>query len=501
MSASREKKERKAASAAPQSAGEKAGMSKGLKTTLIVAAIAVFVALVVFFTMLSSGYFAAHTTAATVGSHKLSPAMVNYFFADARTKLQSQYGDLYSYLIDSTQPLSEQYYDEEAGTTWADYLMEQGLDTAARTYAIYDAAVAEGATLSEDAQSQITSTLETIDLYAQLGNYGSGNGYLAAVYGTGCNKTNFQEYMEVTELVSEYTTNYHDSLTYTADQLAEEYAANPNDYDKVSYRTFFYSYSDVQGDDADVTDETKAETKRLAEQMAASVTGEEQFVELCKENAPADNASYYDDDSYTLREDYAYSACLPATADWLFDAARVEGDCAALESEAGYYVVYYISRSTNDFPLVNVRHILISVSDTSDEAAMDDAKLKAEDLLAQFESGDKTEESFAQLARDNSADTGAGDGGLYENVYPGQMVASFNDWCFDASRQPGDTGIVETEYGYHVIYFVGQSDTTYRDYLVETALRDNDYTAWEDGMTADATYTFNAKAMKGPGVK
>ena len=88
MSASREKKERKAASAAPQSAGEKAGMSKGLKTTLIVAAIAVFVALVVFFTMLSSGYFAAHTTAATVGTHKLSPAMVNYFFADARTKLQ-----------------------------------------------------------------------------------------------------------------------------------------------------------------------------------------------------------------------------------------------------------------------------------------------------------------------------------------------------------------------------------------------------------------------------
>ena len=66
MSASREKKERKAATAKPQTTGEKAGMSKGLKTTLIVAAIAVFVALVVFFTMLSGGYFASHTTAAVV---------------------------------------------------------------------------------------------------------------------------------------------------------------------------------------------------------------------------------------------------------------------------------------------------------------------------------------------------------------------------------------------------------------------------------------------------
>lgn len=501
MSASREKKERKAAPAAQQTAGKKSGMSKGLKTTLIVAAIAAFVALVVFFTMLSGGYFASHSTAAVVGTHKLSPAMVNYFFKGAQTSLQNQYGDLYSYIIDSDTPLSEQYYDEANGITWADYLTDEGLKTAVRTYSIYDAAVADGATLSEEKQSEIDSTLDNLDLYAQLGNFGSANGYLTYVYGTGCNKQNFREYLELTELAADYATNYENSLTYTPEQLAEEYAANPNDYDRVSYRTFFYSYSDVQGDDADITDETKSETKALAEQMAQSVTGEEQFVELCKENAPADDASYYDDDSYTLREDYAYSACLPATQDWLFDAARVEGDCAAMESESGYYVVYYISRSTNDFPLVNVRHILISVSDTSDEAAMDDAKLKAEDLLAQYESGDQTEESFAELARTNSADTGAGDGGLYENVYPGQMVTAFNDWCFDKSRKSGDVGIVQTDYGYHVIYFVGYSDTTYQSYLVENALRNNDYTAWESSLTDGVTYTLNANVAKRGGKK
>ena len=41
------------------------------------------------------------------------------------------------------------------------------------------------------------------------------------------------------------------------------------------------------------------------------------------------------------------------------------------------------------------------------------------------------------------------------------MVDTFNDWCFDASRQPGDTGIVKTTYGYHVMYFVGKTGTFY----------------------------------------
>ena len=34
------------------------------------------------------------------------------------------------------------------------------------------------------------------------------------------------------------------------------------------------------------------------------------------------------------------------------------------------------------------------------------------------------------------------------------MVQAFNDWCFDESRKAGDYGLVKTEYGYHVMYFV-----------------------------------------------
>lgn len=97
------------------------------------------------------------------------------------------------------------------------------------------------------------------------------------------------------------------------------------------------------------------------------------------------------------------------------------------------------------YDVVDVRHILVEDEDT------------AKDLLKQWEDGGKTEDSFAALAEENSTDPGSVDnGGLYTGVVAGQMVAEFNDWCFDDGRKPGDTGIVKTDYGYHVMYFVSR---------------------------------------------
>ena len=95
------------------------------------------------------------------------------------------------------------------------------------------------------------------------------------------------------------------------------------------------------------------------------------------------------------------------------------------------------------------------------------AKQTAEDLLNEWKQGEATEDSFAALATEKTTDTGSKDnGGLYENVYPGQMVSAFNNWCFDSSRKPGDTGIVETNYGGSVCRSIGyvakQNENTYK---------------------------------------
>ena len=94
----------------------------------------------------------------------------------------------------------------------------------------------------------------------------------------------------------------------------------------------------------------------------------------------------------------------------------------------------------------------------SEEELRAAAKARAEEILAEYKK-DPTEDHFAELAMANSTDGGSRDaGGLYDDVYPGQMVQEFNDWCFDEARKPGDTDIVETTYGYHVMYFVGTTD-------------------------------------------
>ena len=75
------------------------------------------------------------------------------------------------------------------------------------------------------------------------------------------------------------------------------------------------------------------------------------------------------------------------------------------------------------------------------------------------------------------------------------MVDTFNDWIFDASRQPGDTGIVETTYGYHVMYFVGQ-DLPYWKVQVTNALKDQDFNTWYTEKTDGYTGEMKDSGMK-----
>jgi hypothetical protein len=57
------------------------------------------------------------------------------------------------------------------------------------------------------------------------------------------------------------------------------------------------------------------------------------------------------------------------------------------------------------------------------------------------------------------------------------MVTEFENWCFDAARKAGDKAVVQTEYGFHVMYYVGTekdwkadavsalTDTKYADFI------------------------------------
>ena len=107
-------------------------------------------------------------------------------------------------------------------------------------------------------------------------------------------------------------------------------------------------------------------------------------------------------------------------------------------------------------------------------------------MFARYRAGEQTEDAFAALSEELLNDGTASEATSY-NIHPNQMVQTFEDWCYDESRQPGDTAVIQSEYGFHVMYFVGDGDN-YRQQLVENALKNNDYTTWYTGVTEKVTY-------------
>ena len=150
-----------------------------------------------------------------------------------------------------------------------------------------------------------------------------------------------------------------------------------------------------------------------------------------------------------------------------------------------------ITKEETDRAWSGVRHILITpVTEDADgntietETAWATALEKAEDILALYKknaNGKIDEDAFAALVKDNTDDTGSKDnGGLYEQFFEGEMVEEFEAWSFDADRQYGDTDIVKTTYGYHIMFYVG-GEAAWR-YYSDASIRSEKCTELLDGL-------------------
>lgn len=480
----------------------------------------------------NSGIPQRNTTALTVGEHEISAAELNYHYVDALNSFYSStqayassFGmDVLSfaqsfYGIDLTLPLNVQSNGEEDGGTWADSFTEMACDTAKEIYTIYDEAIANNFELPEEAKKQISATLEALPQTAKDNGFKSVPAYLSSFYGAGANIENFEEYYTKMMYAEYYTQAYNDSLVYTDDELRAYEAENPYEYSSFSYAMYpVNKNSYLEGGNTDnngVTTYSAAEkaaalekAKEVADSLMKDYDNLDKFneaiaaLDVNKDNASAAAYSYIKT---------AYDNLADNTKDWVADPDRKAGDMVIIPTEVentdangstttettAYNVLYFIGREDNLMQLKNIRHILIGfeggTTDASGNTTYTDeekaaAKTAAEELLAQWEAGAATEESFAALVEENTTDGGSKfNGGLYEDVYPGQMVDGFDDWCYDENRKPGDTGIVETTYGYHVMYFSGDSEINYRDFMIMQDLKTAAVEEWRTALLDAAT--------------
>ena len=523
MSASSKKKLRKEQSAAQmtekQLAEQKEAKKLKLYTTAFVAVVAVLLVVAICVgitqTIANSGVREKNTVALTVGEHQISNAELSYYYIDSINNFYSQYGSYASMFgIDVTKPLNEQFSDEATGETWADYFIASAKDSIQSVYALNDAAKAAGHTLTEDEQGIIDSNIATMQMYGMMYGYEDGESYLKAMYGRGASEDSYRKYMEMAALADSYYAAYGESLTYDDAALRAAEEGKFNNYSSFSYNYYYLATNkfltggttDEEGNTT-YSAEEEAASVTAAEEAANSLIGEEiTSVEALDAAIAALSINADTTAASTLCEDYGYSSVTSTIREWVTSADRAEGDKTVIPSTStstdedgnetttttGYYVVYFTGSNDNSFALKNVRHILVAFEGgTTDETTgtttySDEekaaAKTAAEEILNEWKSGDATEDSFAALANEKSDDGDGTTGGLYEDIYPGQMVVNFNDWCYADNRTAGETGIVETEYGYHVMYFVGDSELTYRDFQIKNELLNADMESWYNGL-------------------
>jgi peptidyl-prolyl cis-trans isomerase D len=156
------------------------------------------------------------------------------------------------------------------------------------------------------------------------------------------------------------------------------------------------------------------------------------------------------DSTYTAKKE------LPAIdADQLYNM-----DLGAVYGPYVFGKYYAVSKSMGKKIGVNAKasHILISYEGTQvpnkkEERSKDEAKAKAEALLAQVK---ENPDSFMMLAFSESDDSSAQQGGDLGYFSQNQMVKPFNDFVFNNSI--GSVGLVETAFGFHIIKVTDKQD-------------------------------------------
>ena len=510
MSASREKKTRQDQVSSgwtdPKTAREAQQRKEQKRSNILYGVIAiVFVIVAITSIIWRSNIIPKSATAVTINGEKYNAAEVDFYY-------QNVYYMAYGMIsLNTSADLKSQVMTEsdaamlgleaEEGRTWHDFFLEQALDQMASVQAGLDAAKAEGFTYPASVQAQYDDSLASLEAAAAASNL-SVDQYLQNSLGSSMTAKVYKTQLMRMLQYDAYSSAYSDSLTYTDDELETAYQADTNSYDRVSYESVSISGAAESTTDADGNEIEPTEEEEAAAKEAAKSTADEM---LAAYQAGGDlEALAGEDYSYSSTESGTYSG--NSVTEWLFDNARHAGDSTVLESDSTYYVVVFHDRYRDETPTIDVRHILIQPADgelsegdegyEDEQAQLDaDAKAQAEDILAQWQAGEATEDSFAALAMEYSSDGSKYDGGLYTRVYQGQMVTAFNDWCFDASRKTGDTDIVKTDYGYHVMYFVGEDMPCWQAQVYET-LQDEDYNTWVEDLDADYTIEQHDFGMK-----
>lgn len=452
---------------------------------------------------------------------KISLAEINYFYFQTWTQSYSNTMQYEQYGMETgfdytTTPDKQEYLEEHVqyagitmedlgdieNPTWQDVFTYSAVSQLVSIKYGAEKAEEAGLKLTEAEEKEIDDQLEEIRKTAKENDY-SVDRWLRLQLGYGVTEKMIKNITAQSYLAQKYYEKVtEDSKNAVTDEMIkEEYEANKDDYDIVDLRVYAFeadlgsNHSHEEGEEHEKEHkEAEAKAKAEAEAFIKNVTDEKSFITAADHAIHTeDEKSTKDPDASTLLSDKKYAEITNSyseeLAKWAFDDARKAGEVAVVDGGNGeFYAVMMMTLPAKDTSSYSsdVRHILIqfpekntdgTATEVTDEngkkttnitdATKKETKAKAQAILDEYLKN-PTEDNFSKLAKEKTEDPGSKEsGGLYEGVMnDGKYVKTFTDWSIDAARKPGDTGIVETEYGYHIMYYVKSTGTKW-----ETAIR------------------------------
>ena len=478
-------------------------------TLIVVAALVIITGAALF---INSRFVRRSMAAITIGGVNFSAAEFDFFYYNTYNEYAqslSQLGDFASEYLPSNDRLhSNQILDPETGETWADYFVEYTITSLSRQVQFYNAAMAAGYRLPAESLEAIDSEVEYYAYIALMGGYPSLDSYLQNIFGNNMNEASLRTALVFAYTASAYNELMFNAFTFTEQQLAEHYLENRDDYDNFAYRTFLVKSETVSEDDYETEEEysealgeAQAQAYAKATEIIDSISiegisSEEDFIEAARQYSDD-----YSNPGSTLMV-IPGSELNSTDIGWLLDEGRRYGDMAAIlsDNDSGCFVLFFISRDPNEYPLVGMRQILVLrgavdvvmyVDGINDpeylealENAEEDARIRAEYILDVFVEGGHTEDWLIDMMEEHSDDTT--EGGYYYPISKShalnKLVPEIEDWLFEPDRQYGDYKLIRSAaHGYHLVFFMEHGER-YCDFIAEGTLRNDAYTAWRDGL-------------------
>jgi len=371
---------------------------------------------------------------------------------------------LYAYLLN----VYYQYYGQYASF----YVTPELVEAQSKELLMYcEAAKAEGYELTAEDLAEIADSISALEKSLKENGYDT----VADYYGEGVDAEAIIKAAKLQYLSQKFTAEKSEKIY---DSLMSDKEALEKYYDGHKELMFGTSFSAKIDDEAYYARLAAAKTKDEIKVIVNEYCEKEL---ISSDEVMGERMVYYPE----LKE----GETLSAFEAWFFDGSRQRGEFFADAETKTVYIVSLPGKKYEEL-LKSAGHILI-VPESNTEEHKAAAKKKAEDLLANYLAGEKTKDAFEAIAKDNTKDGNV----FYENIYLGQMVEPFSDWVYDTSREEGDTGIVETEYGYHIMYFVGNGELKNYEYFAFSNMYDKAMTELDAGVKEKYSVTVDKDAL------